>query len=314
MHDSLDHDLAQLRERIHERTRLQDKLTAARAELAKANRQRQKLRTELEKEGTDVAELERMSFTNLIVSLFGDKDRRLDKEKKELAQAQLRYEEHMTHVEALRDEVAELQAAADALPADLDDQFAELCARKEKAILQSAGASGRQLQAVAEQRSALAAELADIDGARSGTEHALAALESLKRELDGARGWGMVDMAGGGLLTTALKHGRLSAAKTAAGRAQRAMSRLRRELQDVEARVPRLKVDVGGLMQASDYVFDGLLFDWIVQSKIGKAREEVDLARRQVRSVGTRLTTRHREATVQLEQLDRQRDALLGLD
>ena len=110
MSADLDRQLSRARQESRRRDKLRDTLARVRAELSAAAAVRHRLKTKLEKEGADVARLEGMSFTNLVVTLFGDKDRKLDEEKKELARAQLRYDEQGAQVDVLRDEVKELEA------------------------------------------------------------------------------------------------------------------------------------------------------------------------------------------------------------
>ena len=58
---------------------------------------------------------------------------------------------------------------------------------------------------------------------------------------------------------------------------ERAKSDLRifqKELRDVEA-IQNLQIDIGGFLTFADFFFDGLIADWLVQSKIQNARKQV---------------------------------------
>lgn len=48
----------------------------------------------------------------------------------------------------------------------------------------------------------------------------------------------------------------------------------RRELRDIPD-YEELKIDIGGLLSFADFFFDGLLADYMVQSKINEARNKV---------------------------------------
>lgn len=50
-----------------------------------------------------------------------------------------------------------------------------------------------------------------------------------------------------------------------------------------------LKMDVGSFLTFADYFFDGIIADWMVQSKIGDALNQVREARRQVGGIRKRL-------------------------
>ena len=48
-------------------------------------------------------------------------------------------------------------------------------------------------------------------------------------------------------------------------------------------------MDVGSFLTFADYFFDGVIADWMVQSKIGDSLNQVREARRQVSSIRKRL-------------------------
>jgi signal transduction protein with GAF and PtsI domain len=99
-----------------------------------------------------------------------------------------------------------------------------------------------------------------------GLDHAIAALKS-------AGGWGMWDLLGGGIVATAVKHSRIDDARTSIHRVQELLWRFRRELGDVEAD-PDVGVDLSSFEAFADYFFDGLIVDWIVQSRIEHSLEK----------------------------------------
>ena len=61
-----------------------------------------------------------------------------------------------------------------------------------------------------------------------------------------------------------------------------------RELQDVEGHMD-LDIDLNDFLTFADFFFDGLIADWLVQSKINHARSQVEEAIRRVEQVLERL-------------------------
>jgi hypothetical protein len=82
---------------------------------------------------------------------------------------------------------------------------------------------------------------------------------------------------------TAIKHSKIDDARSQASIAQSRIRRFRHELADVNVRC-QAAVQIGGFARFADYFFDGLIADWYVQSKIGRSKESVSRAQRQVRS------------------------------
>ena len=312
MHAEFDRQLAETRQERRRRDKLQDTLSRVREEFSRADKQRKELGEKLEKEGTDVKKLEGMSFTNLMVSLFGDKDREMGKEKKELAMAQLAYDEHLEVVHALRDEVAEIEEQLQSFDPDLDARHRDLIVQKEEVLLRGSSTAARQLIELADRIADTGSEAREIAEVSRAGEQAISAMNEVRKQLDSASSWGVVDMIGGGLLTTMIKHGKLDGAKKAASTARHHLDRFTRELRDVQVRTTDLKIDVGGLATFADYFLDGLLFDWIVQSKIGRARDDVNNAIAEVRSITDNLRARGDKAVRMLDDLERQRTEIVG--
>jgi hypothetical protein len=117
-------------------------------------------------------------------------------------------------------------------------------------------------------------------------------------------------MIGGGALTTMVKHSRIDDARAAAHVVQQALRRFQRELADVDERTT-IVAELGSFETFADYFFDGLIADWIVQSKIERSlaqstdmRDRVRLA---VRALRRRLEANQR----QIDEITRQRQQLI---
>ena len=95
-------------------------------------------------------------------------------------------------------------------------------------------------------------------------------------------------MLGGGFFSTMFKHNRMDEAQAAMNEARGHLRRLKRELLDVNL-TGDLKMDVGSFLTFADYFFAGVIADWMVQSKIGDALNQVREARRQVSGIRKRL-------------------------
>ena len=121
----------------------------------------------------------------------------------------------------------------------------------------------------------------EIEEAINAATEALNNLDDAAKALGTARTWGIVDLFGGGTLTTFLKRERMHEASNKINAAKRSMNKLSRELRDVDTYVD-IDIEMGDFLGFADYFFDGMLADWMVQSKIGKAREQVRRAQEQV--------------------------------
>lgn len=124
----------------------------------------------------------------------------------------------------------------------------------------------------------------EVREAIAAADMAIMSLERARKELDSARRWGLWDIFGGGLLSTLGKHSRMDEANAAMNEAKRHLRNLKRELLDVRVSED-FKLDVGNFLSFADYFFDGFVADFMVQSKINDALEQVEEAITKIRNI-----------------------------
>lgn len=108
-------------------------------------------------------------------------------------------------------------------------------------------------------------------------ERALVSLRNALRELNSARGWGMWDILGGGLISSAIKHTKISNARAYIDQAKYDLRKFSDELDDVSGYYGA-DLGISDFATFADFFFDGFIADFYVQSKINKARAQVDEA------------------------------------
>ena len=129
----------------------------------------------------------------------------------------------------------------------------------------------------------------EIDEALATGNIALSRLEDARRMLNGAGVWGVIDILGGGMLSTYMKHSKMRQARKSVNEARDALRNYGRELGDVQG-IGDVNVEVGEFLQFADYFFDGFLADMMVQTRISRARREVDSAIDRIQRMQRRLT------------------------
>lgn len=309
MYEALNERLAELtaqqRRKEHAKRRRQE----IEKELADAERQRDRLREAYLAERRDVERLEGMSFGALFLSLIGKRKERLSREEEEMLEAKLRLDEAEAAVKELAAEHDELKRLEWKL-ADVEAKMAEVMAEKEKRILGHHPKLTAELRELTDQESKEGAAEKELREAVHAGKIALRELERAEGLLRSARNWGVYDMLGGGIISTAIKHSRIDEARSALRSAEAALKRFRTELKDVARDIPAdVKPDL--FLTVGDYLFDGLIFDWIVQGKID---DGLDKTRRQMSRVRHAVIDLERalgRTKARLDDLRRQRDALI---
>lgn len=130
----------------------------------------------------------------------------------------------------------------------------------------------------------------EINEAIQAGQEALRYLEEAKNCLNSAGNWGIVDMLGGGMLTTFIKRSKMTDANTLIQQARTSLKRFQKELMDVDT-IPEFHLETGDFLTFADYFFDGVVADWLVQSKINDAKRQVENAIQKVNYLLRQLTS-----------------------
>ncbi|MDO5574597.1 MAG: hypothetical protein Q4G60_11545 [bacterium] len=126
--------------------------------------------------------------------------------------------------------------------------------------------------------------LKEIREAQDAGMRSLRCLQDAQKLLSSAGNWGLVDMFGGSFLSGLMKHSKISDANHQMEQAKYEVQRFQKELQDIN--VPgNFGVGVGDFLTFADFFFDGLIVDWMVQSKIKEAKRQVEDAIRKIEIV-----------------------------
>lgn len=105
-------------------------------------------------------------------------------------------------------------------------------------------------------------------------ERALNSLYAAQDRLDSAKGWGLFDLFGGGFFSGMMKHSKMEDASRCMEEAKHHLKMFQKELSDIHLSLD-LRMEVGGFLSFADFFFDGLVADYLVQSKIEDARTQV---------------------------------------
>lgn len=288
--------------------KLEQDLIAVEAELQDKSARFAELGAQLDKEHVDVKKLEQMSLTALFYQVLGSREEQLEKERQELLSAQLRYGQTERQLEYLQEEKRSLLERLEQL-AGVESEYESLLSEKERVLRQSDQAVTKDLIAFSEQMAELSAELREITEAIAAGKDVIAELEQVIESLESAGNWGIWDMFGGGLLSTAIKHSRIDEARSGVDAVQAKMSQFKRELSDVQKHVD-LQIHIGGFASFADFFFDGLITDWIVQSKIEdslrqskQAKEQIARAIRDLEELQTSTQTKISDVREQRERI-----------
>lgn len=301
--------LIDILEKLRARDRLQNKLAEVERLLSQEVTRLEGLDVQFVREERDVQRLEGLSLGSIFYTVLGDKEQRLDRERQEFLAAKLQRDQCQFAISSLELDLADLKYKLSAL-GNLDSAYQALLERKEKILLSSGNDLTRQLLDLSGQQANLLADRKELWEAVSVGQAVLTTLDGVINSLNSAEGWGNWDMLGGGMLADLAKHSKIDEARDQVHQAQELLRRFQGELADIQSAESFL-IDISSFDTFVDFFLDGLIVDWIVQSKIQNSLERTNQVRQRVKAVLQGLETRLAENQGQLDNLIKQRKLLV---
>ena len=124
----------------------------------------------------------------------------------------------------------------------------------------------------------------EINEAVNAANDALYYLSNAEEMLKSARNWGIADLLGGQMLISAVKNGKMHSAELELQKAQKALSKLNKELGDI-GEFYTIRIDANSLLGAVDIFFDNPITDILTQSRIKDTMRTVSETIAQVEGV-----------------------------
>lgn len=134
-------------------------------------------------------------------------------------------------------------------------------------------------------------EMREIREAIQAGERALMSLRRAEEKLTSASNWGLWDIFGGGLISGIAKHSKMNEATSYMEEAKRNLTTFQKELRDVNGTY-NLSLDISGFLSFADFFFDGVIADYLVQTKIRDAKVQVQDAIQSVSGVLAQLKSK----------------------
>lgn len=274
--EQIENDLVQARADARRLEKITRDLETARQELARERAKVHQLVDQLAKEERDVHRLEGRGVRGWLLDAAGRREEEFDRERREAATAKLQHDATREVADRLAGEVARLEAQAATL-GDPHRRYGAAIAEKERLHTEQGDPLGQRLLALAARRADAFSDRRELEEAIEAGNEVLDHLSMLATTLRRASDFGVWDLIGGGAFVTMTKHGYIDDARSVAAGVQEKLLRFDRELADVAAGGLGVgEVQLGLGWRFADVFLDGLLPDFLVQTRIADARNTVD--------------------------------------
>lgn len=123
--------------------------------------------------------------------------------------------------------------------------------------------------------------LTEINEAIEAGQDAQMRLRRIQETLRSAKGWGIYDLLGGGLISGMMKRIRMEKAQQQIEELRGSLERFNSELKDVRVQC-NTSAELSAWLSITDLVLDDPLSDWLSLSEIKDAKAEIDRTEKEV--------------------------------
>lgn len=110
-------------------------------------------------------------------------------------------------------------------------------------------------------------------------------LDDVEKQLKSAKNWGVVDLLGGGFLSSVIKHSKIDKAESLFRKVHRELVQLQKELGDINLSLDDSSFRIRDFDRFLDIVFDNVISDWMTQSRVNESLREVERLRYEIQQV-----------------------------
>ena len=302
-------NLQQVQEKVFEKKRLEAKLSVLRSQSRSLELRVAELKRELESQQGDVLRLERVTLSAIFYSLIGKKEERLDKEKQESYGAKLKYDTAALEQRQVCSQIQDMEEQLREL-AGIENRYTQLLQEKTQEIRNSGTPQAEELLQLERRITEKQSQKKEICEAIFAGNQAMNTVNEILTDLNDAEGWGIWDLAGGGLMSDLVKHNCLDEAQENVQKLQGELLRFKTELADVSVDA-QLQVRVDGFLRFADYFFDGLFADWTVLDHINESQGEVTKVQSQIRQLLSNLTAMLNGINEEITMLEQEKKKLV---
>lgn len=286
-------ELSLLQAQLTYKKRLESMLAELKSQQAVLKEKVARLESRMLLERKDVDRLEGRSLTAFFYLLTGQKEEKLDRERREYYAARVKYDTARRELNAIEQDIECTEEDLRDL-SDCELRYVRVIEQKRIAIENAGTAVSEELLEKEQNLAFLRAQEQELEEAITAGTTALRTANDVVNSLKNAESLGLFDVLGGGFLTDYAKHETLDEAQKNVEELQIALQKFNKELSDVKIR-SQMQVGMDQLLKFADIFFDNLLTDLTVLENIKQSRKQVDQTRDQILGILRQLQTKLEE-------------------
>ena len=306
----LNEKIKECRENIALKEILEKRNLSLENELNSKEKELGELEKRLNKELKDVQKLKSLSFSNLISNILRNKDEKLEKEEREYLEAKLKYDNFKFKVEKLRYDVEENNYRLGHL-INIEGKYKDIIREKRELVKKFNLNIRDEIIEIEKEINDLLSNKTEISEALREANNCLMISEETLKSLRSAKNWGIYDIVGGGMISSAIKHNRIDDAKTYMERLSYSVDRLNKELGDVDTSIFNEGLNISGFSYTFDIFFDNIFSDFSVQGEINDSLYKIEDFRNKVLNLIRKLEEKENSVGLKVNLLNDKLERLI---
>lgn len=263
----------------------------------------------LAKELKDIEKLEGLSTTSIFHKILGNKEEQLEKERQEYLELTLKYEDIQNSIKILEYEVNLLEAKVES-KSELEAKLEELKNQRENEIIQSDPKLRRALLDISQNLEESYQYKKELQEAEEAGNISLNLLKQTMGHLQKVRNWGAFPNQRRGQLQRMVRRDAIDRARNLSYQVRHHLQIFDRELRDIGQRLNH-GIDTKQFSDFTDFFFNNIITDWILQQKLSKALGSIANTHKEVNSIVQYIQRTLIETQTNIEQLKVDREKIL---
>ena len=296
-------------ERFETMKKIQGHLEGIESEISTCKSKMKEWEKILDDELKDIQSLESMGMKSVFHKVLGNKEEQLEKERQEFLEASLKYNELKKSLELLEYEKSVLQGKMED-QSYVEKELDRLKELREIEILKNNEASASELREISFKLDKCVSLNKELLEAIEEGEKADKILSVVLSYLKKARDWGRWDMQGS-RKGDRRKHQAIDSAMKNLAKAQHQLNVFERELNDLGISHLHLKIRASQFDRFTDFFFDNLISDWIVQQKIKGTIGSIESSLGHVKRLSLSLEKEKSTNLDHMKKLEAEKDKIL---
>lgn len=277
-------------------------------DLEKLYADRKTMEKQLENELKDIEKLESMSLKSLFYKTLGNKEQQMDKERQDYLQASLKLKEQKKEIELLEYERNLLRKKTVNL-GKLEKKLEQLKEKRKVEILHSPHINLRnEFQNIVRKLDIAIRLNKELEEAIIEGEKAVKLLSTVSTYLKKAGQWGQWEKSRRGAY---VKHQTIDRAIKELPKAQHQLNIFTRELRDLGESKINFKLNTVQFNRFTDFFFDNLISDWIIQQRIKSTLNNIDSTKAHAQRILLNIKQEKQQNIKKYEQLIKEKDTFL---